>query len=300
MSDFRVSAADQLLVEQVVRGDENGWRQLVGKFQQRLTAFTRSKLGPAERTSIAEDLVQETFVSFLKSAKTYRGQCSLESYLFRILRYRINDHFRSGGHKHFVSGCQIADPTLPATDITASQHAVSYEQRLRIETALSDAVFNLTAQLKERNKFRDLKVAEGLFFTSLPNQQIAALIEVTENEIAVVKHRLIKRLQTAVEETLESDVNLNDHQQWLPNLNQIWEDLRPSCPKRTTLGKFTLEILPPEWTDFVEFHVKQLGCDYCRANLQELSDQIDTNESKRVNEQLFQSTIGFLNRPLHD
>ena len=297
MSDLRISAADQLLVEQVSRGDENGWRQLVGKFQQRLTAFTRSKLGPAERTSIAEDLVQETFVSFLKSAKNYRGQCSLESYLFRILRYRINDHFRSGGHKRFVSGCEIADRTLPATDITASQHAVSHEQRLRLETALSDAVFNLTAQLKERNKFRDLKVAEGLFFTSLPNQQIAALIEATENEIAVVKHRLVKRLKTAVEETLASDVNLNDHQQWLPNLNQIWEDLRPSCPKRTTLGKFTLEILPPEWTDFVEFHVKQLGCDYCRANLQELSDQIDANESERVNEQLFQSTIGFLNRP---
>ena len=61
MSNLRVSAADQLLVEQVVRGDEHGWRQLVGKFQHRLTAFTRSKLGPAERTLIAEDLVQETF-----------------------------------------------------------------------------------------------------------------------------------------------------------------------------------------------------------------------------------------------
>jgi len=296
MSDLRVSAADQLLVEQVVHGDENGWRQLVGKFQQRLIAFTRSKLGSAERTSIAEDLVQETFVSFLKSAPTYRGQCSLESFLFRILRYRINDHFRSGGHKHFVSGCQITNQTHPATDITASQHAISQEQRLRLETALTDAVFHLTAQLKERNKFRDLKVAEGLFFTSLPNQQIASLLEVTENEIAVVKHRLVNRLQTAVTETLGDGVNLNDHQQWLPNLNQIWEDLRPSCPKRTTLGKYTLEILPIEWTDFVEFHVQQLGCDYCRANLLELSEEIDAGESKRVNEQLFQSTIGFLAR----
>ena len=298
MSDIRISAADQHLLDQIVRGDENGWRLLVDKFQQRLTAFTRSKLDAAERTSIAEDLVQETFVSFLKSAKTYRGQRSLESFLFRILRYRINDHFRSSGHQRFVNGCQIADQTLPAADITASQHAVSLEQRLQLETALSDAVFNLTAHLKERNKFRDLKVAEGLFFSALPNQQIAALIEVTENEVAVVKHRLVKRLQAAVSEATGADTELND-QQWIPNLKQIWEDLRPSCPKRTTLGKFTLEILPPEWADFVQFHVQQLGCDYCRANLSELSDQIDTKENDRVSQQLFQSTIGFLANPPH-
>ena len=192
MSDLRVSAADQHLLAQVIGGDENGWRLLVSKFQQRMTAFTRSKLGPADRSSIAEDLVQETFVSFLKSAKTYRGDCSLESFLFRILRYRINDHFRSSGSQRLIGGCQLANQTIPSADITASQHAVSQEQRLQFESALSNAVFNLTDQLKQRNKFRDLKVAEGLFFAGLPNQQIAALIDATENEVAVVKHRLLK------------------------------------------------------------------------------------------------------------
>ena len=297
MSDLRVSAADQHLLTQVISGDENGWRVLVNKFQQRMTAFTRSKLGPADRSSVAEDLVQEAFVSFLKSAKTYRGDCSLESFLFRILRYRINDHFRSSGSKRLIGGCQEANQTIPGVDITASQHAVSQEQRLQFETALSNAVFTLTDQLKQRNKFRDLKVAEGLFFAGLPNQQIAALIGSTENEVAVVKHRLLKRLQTAVDESIDASFDLDNHQQWLPSLHQTWEDLRPSCPKRTTLGKFILEILPPEWTDFVEFHVQELGCDYCRANLLELSEEVDANENERANQQLFQSTIGFLARP---
>lgn len=296
MNNLRVSAADQHLLDQVIAGDENGWRLLVGKFQQRMIAFTRSKLGLADRSSIAEDLVQETFVSFLKAAQTFRGQCSLESFLFRILRYRLNDHFRSTGTQSRVSGCQIANQTIPSAEITASQHAVSREQRLQFETALSTAVFNLTEQLKRLNKFRDLKVAEGLFFAGLPNQQIATLIQATENEVAVVKHRLIKRLQASVGGAMGTATSLDEHQQWLPSLHQTWEDLRPSCSKRTTLGKFSLEILPPEWTDFVEFHVQQLGCDYCRANLAELSEEMDTNENTRTNDQLFQSTIGFLAR----
>ena len=89
--------------------------------------------------------------------------------------------------------------------------------------------------------------------------------------------------------------DLSNHQIWLPNLHQTWEDLRPSCPKRTTLGKFTLEILPPEWTDFVEFHVQELGCDYCRANLLELSEEMDANENERTSS-FFRSNSFFSRR----
>ena len=160
---------------------------------------------------------------------------------------------------------------------------------------MADAIFQLTSELKEQSKFRDLKVAEGLFFASLRNQQLAQLIGVKENEIAVTKHRLLKPLRAELADEIEAMGEGGAlESSLLPSLHQIWENQRPSCPKRSTLGKFTLEILPADWTDFVTFHVQQLGCSYCKANLAELEQTDDSDVSESTREQLFQSTIGFL------
>jgi len=294
----RLSKADRHLLQLVAAGDEHGWRTLVARFQQRLLAFSRAKLSSADRSAVAEDLVQETFVSFLTAVKTFRGECSLETFLFRILRFRLNDHFRKIGAASWVQGCEVAAIKAATTDLSVSQHAALQEQLQIVQTQLADAIFALTNELKEQSKFRDLKVAEGLFFATLRNQRLAELLGVKENEIAVTKHRLLKRLRAEISrdadflgEGLDGDAKL------LPSLHQVWDDQRPSCPKRTTLGKYSLEILPPDWTDFVEFHVKSLGCSYCRANLAELEDATNAATSKEASEQLFQSTIGFLNRP---
>ncbi len=291
----RISEADRHLLQLVTAGDENGWRTLVSRFQQRLIAFSRGKLSSADRSAVAEDLVQETFVSFLKAIQTFRGECSLETFLFRILRFRINDHFRKIGAASWVSACEASAMRVVAQDLSVSRNALQQEQRRIFEERLGEAIFDLTIELKEQACFRDLKVAEGLFFAVLRNQQLAKLMGVKENEIAVTKHRLLKRLRaslagliadTEIEEDLES--------RFLPSLQQVWENQRPSCPKRTTLGKYSLQFLPDDWTDFVHFHVNLLGCSYCRANLVELEDESAAAGSDCFNEQLFQSTIGFL------
>lgn len=43
---------------------------------------------------LAKDLVQETFLSALKSVKTFRGDCSEKTWLVRILNNKIIDHYR--------------------------------------------------------------------------------------------------------------------------------------------------------------------------------------------------------------
>ncbi len=286
-----LSDVDQLLIAQVLAGDEDGWRTLVAKFQQRLTAFANGQLGSAGGSASADDVVQETFVSFLKSSQQFRGDCSLETYLFRILRYRINDFYRKQGSAKSTSVCRLNSEAqqVPAEDLSSSQHARRREQIELDQQRLSSAIFELTTTLKERENFRDLQVAESLFFAGLRNRQIAELMSITENEVAVTKHRLIKRLNQAVGETT---AETPDEEFVPPNLQAIWRDLRPGCPKRTTLGKYTLEILPEPWDSFVRFHVEALGCEFCGANLSELNQEVENHSAK--DEQLFQSTIGFL------
>ena len=291
----RISEADKHLLQLVVAGDENGWRTLVSRFQQRLLAFSRGKLNSADRSAVAEDLVQETFVSFLKAIQTFRGDCSLETFLFRILRFRLNDHFRKIGAASWVPGCEVATIQVAARDLSVSQNAMRQERIRTVEDQLADAIFSLTNDLKTQSRFRDLKVAEGLFFATLRNQQLADLMGVRENEIGVTKHRLLKRLRSSMSDQLGDDQDdSNIESTLLPSLHQIWEDQRPSCPKRTTLGKYLLQLLPDDWNDFVHFHVELLGCSYCRANLVELEDESAETDSESLNQQLFQSTIGFL------
>lgn len=307
----RISIADSLLLKQVLAGDEDGWRAVVTRYQPRLTAFAQNRMGKSRGASSPEDVVQETFVSFLKSAQTFRGDCSLESYLFRILRYRINDHFRqsSGKKQIFWSPFSLLESNAqshpyPCDTLTPSRYVRQEEQLQLDREQLSRAIFQVTEELRAKMAFRDLKIAEGLFFAGLKNQQIAQLLEITENEVAVVKHRLLTRLKGEITQRSSEiaadrcdgsagfDVSAGSDEILLPDLREIWLDQRPSCPKRTTLGKYSLEILPPQWRNFVHFHVETLGCGFCQANLVEIESEVEPDA--QPGEALYQSTIGFL------
>ena len=73
------------------------------RYQGRLVAFARSRrLSDAD----AEDLVQETFVHFLRGLPAFRAQASVETYLFVILRRRVVEYFR--GRR--LSACSLSDP----------------------------------------------------------------------------------------------------------------------------------------------------------------------------------------------
>lgn len=298
----RFSQADDHLLKQVLAGDEDGWRAVVARFGPRLSAFAQKRIGKSSGGASADDLVQETFVSFLKSAQAFRADCSLETFLFRIMRYRINDLFRkssSVSEAHWspfdVLENDNAADAHQSDALTASRYARQAEQLEHDRERLSDAIFELTRELKERTRFRDLKIAEGLFFAGLKNRQLASAMSATENEVAVVKHRMLGRLKALMEDGTAAVVEENTEELLLPDLEQVWLDQRPSCPKRTTLGKYALEILPSDWNDFVHFHVCVLGCGFCQANLVELQE-VEGEASPETAEVLFQSTIGFLHR----
>ena len=295
-----MSEADQHLLQLIRAGDHDGWSQFVARFQRRLTAFATRHVG---QIATAEDLVQETFVAFLKGMTDYREECELESFLFQILRRRIVDHFRRQGRNKEVPACSFsaststefaADPLQQAVsqDMHASWYARRDEARDNTRRNLAAAVRVFAAKLHAGERFRDLKIAEGLFYAGRRNRELAEVLGTSENEISQVKHRLVKRLNQLVNEAggaAGDEIFADESSSHL--LTAVWESQRPSCPKRTTLGKFILEILPPGWDEFVDFHVNILGCTFCNANLAELQSPTETNS---VNDRLFSSTVGFL------
>ena len=76
-------------------------------------------------------------------------------------------------------------------------------------------------------------------------------------------------------------------------LTELWEARRPTCPKRSTVGRFLLGTLEKPWQSYVDFHLNQLGCQFCRANLEDLKKQTEDETTKVFQNKLMQSTTGF-------
>ena len=78
------------------------WLGLHGDF---LYQYAMTRLG--NNSQLAEDMVQETFLSALKTSAGYQGRSSERTWLVSILRNKIIDYYRSGKNKIFEQSDQL-------------------------------------------------------------------------------------------------------------------------------------------------------------------------------------------------
>jgi RNA polymerase sigma factor (sigma-70 family) len=296
----QLSQADRYLVDQIRGGNQDGWLQVVERYQGRLLAFARCHLASEQE---AEDLVQETFLGLLRNLDRFEFWTSLETCLFTILRRRMIDSFRRIGRESALgmcslqsasndSGntldCRVIDPRSPS----ASDYAIQSELRSRQENILWRALSTTVEQLQLELRFRDLQIFEMIFYAQLRNKDIAELVGMDEKQIALLKHRFIKRLASA----LSSGAEQLDYHPDETLLTRLWDEHRPSCPKRSTLGKMLLGLAPPDWTEYIRFHVNTLGCKACHANLQDLRNETQQRPARPLSNRIMQSSIGFFRK----
>jgi RNA polymerase sigma factor (sigma-70 family) len=314
-----LSEADRFLLDRILRGDGDAWGQLVARYEGRLLAFARKRL---QRKADAEDLVQDVFFSFLQSVQRFKREYSLETFLFTLLRRKLIDVFR-GSHLH---PCSLHDAIrggdlgssggtdqamrLPAREATASFYARREEAHERLEHHLATALEAYIDRLKAADNFRDLRIAEMLFYAQLRNKDVARLAGMDEKQIALIKHRAIKEIRGHLEaaahgqshaslagaglgEPVAASDDVLDEATSL--LTDVWERQRPTCPKRSTVGRYLLGTLESPWKEHLDFHVGQLGCRFCQANLDDLRRE-NADEPRALHERIFQSTVGFLSK----
>ena len=140
-----------------------------------------------------------------------------------------------------------------------------------------------------------MKIAELLFYCRLGNKDVAKLLDLDERLVRVIKHRCLKRIRKDVLELLPATDLSFTYSEGL--LTEIWEMQRLSCPKRSTLGAFLLETLPPEWFDYVDFHLTVVGCHFCRASFKDLQEQQNSRLNEHLRDRIMTSTVGFLAPP---
>jgi len=302
----RVTEAEQYLLDGIRRGDDKAWSQLVDRYQGRLLTFARARVPqPVD----SEDLVQETFISFIRGLPQFRQDCNLETYLFSLLRRKIVDTYRRRGASHVCLLQDVSDgktqerPTDPleqraSTDPSVSWYARRDEQLELQRQALAGALTELVDGFKQSLDFQALMSVELLFYAQRPNGEVARILGVSSNQVGVFKYRCLKQIrQSVVRSGGPSPDDESAGREIEDLLTEIWQSQRLSCPKRSTVGGYVLGTLERPWQAYVDFHLNTLGCHFCRANLEDLKPQTAEEAPPVLRARIMESTVGFLKKP---
>lgn len=202
MSRFPVSETDGLLIDRIRSGDEDAWQDLIDRYEGRLLAFVESRL---RRRAVSEDVVQETFIGFLNSLPNYDGRRSLESYLFAICAYKLTDHLRregrrptlplssAGGGRSSSETWEIEGNARPASSLVRSG-----ERRRIEEEALVAAIQNQLDHWRKRGDWTKIQCVELLLVRGWANKDVAAYLNISEQQVANYKFDFIAKLRGSV------------------------------------------------------------------------------------------------------
>jgi RNA polymerase sigma-70 factor (ECF subfamily) len=291
--------ADIFLIEAVQGGDQGAWRQIIDRYEGRLTSFARKML--AQRSD-AEDIVQETFMGLMRSLPNYDTKRSLETYLFAILRHKLHDYFRKlpSGQRESLDGLSLDDaPSTWLTVETPSRHLAGQEQIEAQRAALVEALRAWVEQCRDQARFQELQVVEMLIVLGDRNKDVAEDLGLTQTAVAGIKFRVLDNWKKVTHACLadyvwdEADIAHDS------TVGRIWRDERVSCLKRSTLGSYMLDVLDDDWNAYIEFHLERLNCPFCTANLEDLRAEEARDEDYRASlrERCFASSVGFLSKP---
>jgi hypothetical protein len=82
----------------------------------------------------------------------------------------------------------------------------------------------------------------------------------------------------------------------LHTLGAIWRRTRVTCLNRETLGSYLLDVLEPDLTGYIAFHLDVVECPFCRANVDDLKRKAgpahDVSRDRR--RRIFDSSRGLL------
>ena len=80
------------------------------------------------------------------------------------------------------------------------------------------------------------------------------------------------------------------------SIGAIWCRERLSCPSREQLGSYLLKALDAAYQDYVDLHLRTVGCAFCQANLADLQalQKEPAPKAKERRRRFFESSAGYL------
>ena len=205
------SEADRQLVALIRQGEADAWQQCIDLYEGRLLAFARSRL---QDRSVAEDIVQETFMGFLKALPNYDDRTPLESWLFSIAAHKLIDFMRRTGRRPSVPLLVSESSDGAQRDITgpgraASSMMRSHEQSHAEATVIENCLRELITSFKQQQAWERLQCVELIFVRGWANKDVATRLNITEQAVANHKFFVVAKLKDAAKAARLPNANLD-------------------------------------------------------------------------------------------
>jgi RNA polymerase sigma-70 factor, ECF subfamily len=201
-----VAADERRLVEALRRGDEAAFEQLVRMYHASLLRVARLYVSSR---SVAEEVVQETWVGVLNGIARFEGRSSLKTWIFRILTNTAKTRGIREGRSLPFSSLQGDDASGPTVDperfrrpgdpiepgawaappVPLPEQALLADETLRIVEAAIEA---LPPAQRAVITLRDI---EGW-----SSDEVRNALELTETNQRVLLHRARAKVRSALEE----------------------------------------------------------------------------------------------------
>ena len=180
------------LVKSAAEGDDNAFSEIVKTFEKPIYNMAMQTLRHRED---ALDLSQDVFLKLWRSLPSFRGECSVASFVMKIAKNTMLDRLRQKSTRQTLSLSQdnddgeVEEYEIPDPNVD-SNPAAAYERQEQIN-AVRQAIAELNAEHREMILMRDI---QGLSYDEIG--------EILELEAGTVKGRLF-RARAALKKILE-------------------------------------------------------------------------------------------------
>ncbi len=126
---------DETLLDLALAGNEGAWREIVRRYHGKVSATVYRLYGARSET---EDIVQEIFIELAKSAKNFRRESSLSTFLYRLA---VNTAYRfikrQSDTRLFTGRDEDIEAILETADRSPVETLIADETRSQVQAALA-------------------------------------------------------------------------------------------------------------------------------------------------------------------
>jgi RNA polymerase sigma-70 factor (ECF subfamily) len=195
-------ATDEALVARALEGDEDAFVALVDRYQRSLLRLARNYV---RDDRLAEDVVQDTWIGFLRGIEKFEGRAAFRTWLHRVLANRAKS--RAAKEARYVFMDLLQDESSPIADrfepsgfwrapprewnLTPERLLLSDEIRAVVESALEALPPGQRAVVE----LRDLEGLEA--------SEVCNVLGISETNQRVLLHRGRTKVRAALAARLE-------------------------------------------------------------------------------------------------
>jgi hypothetical protein len=129
---------------------------------------------------------------------------------------------------------------------------------------------------------------------TITREQLVGYLDDALSEVETAQVEQALRASEALQRALRALMQERDRGEH--TIGAIWRRERLTCPSREQLGSYLLQVLDTGLQEYIDFHLRTIGCAYCQANLADLQrlQQEPTPKAQQRRRRFFESSAGYL------